>query len=146
MADQTKSASKVAMGAGAVGTFLIGMSVGQMVKPPTPVQFPPRDGVRLVLPVEAVDGDTVRFFWLVGPETGRLRGINAPESHGATKEQGVAAREFLNSKLPRVPAIATIHGREKYGRTLFDLEDAAGQSLSQLMIDAGHAVPFMKDR
>jgi len=103
------------------------------------IEFPPREGKYLILATEAIDGDTVRFFWLV-EGTARLYGINAPEMHGEDRDKGEAAKKFLQEKLPKTPTWARIVGREKYGRTLMDISDMGGLSLSKTMIDAGHAV------
>lgn len=101
--------------------------------------FPPRDGWHLVLPVEAIDGDTITFFWVV-KDTGRLHGINAPE---LKDEGGPEAKAYLQKLLPKKPTPAKVHGKEKYGRTLLELFDAADpKSLSEKMIRAGHAKPY----
>lgn len=117
-----------------------GLSAEPKVQAPAPakaLQFPPRSGTHLVLLTQAVDGDTVRFFWLV-EDTGRLHGINAPELHGDDEAAGRAARTFLGSKLPAKPVAAKV-GREKYGRALLDVVLEDGKSLSDILVEAGHA-------
>jgi endonuclease YncB( thermonuclease family) len=111
--------------------------------PPMPgaLVFPPRDGERLIYVYDAIDGDTVRFYWLV-EDTGRLYGINAPESHGPTKAAGLASRNALLKLLPVKPCKAVVHGREKFGRALLDVYDDTGRSLSKLQADAGQAKPW----
>lgn len=108
---------------------------------PKALAFPPRSGTCLVLPVEAIDGDTVRFFWVI-EDVARLNGINAPELHGDSAAAGQAAKRHLVGMLPACPIKAVVHGREKYGRALLDLYDADGQSLAARMIEAGHAKPW----
>jgi endonuclease YncB( thermonuclease family) len=95
-----------------------------------PLTFPPEQGDCLILPIRAVDGDTVDFYFLVKVR-GRLYGVNAPE-------RDKAATKFLADNLPTVPVQATLHGREKYGRLLIDIKDQAGVSLSETIIEAGH--------
>jgi hypothetical protein len=101
------------------------------------LQFPPREGWHLILPVEAIDGDTVRFFWLIS-DVGRLNGINATE---LKTPGGPEAKAFLQKMLPGTPCKVKVLGREKYGRALIDLfiEDV---SVSKKLIQAGHAKPW----
>ncbi len=61
----------------------------------------------LVLPVEVIDGDTVRVYLLV-EETVRLAGINATELHG--KEAAKAAKKNLEELLPRTPWAYSLRG------------------------------------
>ena len=105
---------------------------------PKPLHFPPKDGTFLVLVEGAIDGDTVHFFWLV-PDSARLYGINAPEIHGASAAAGEKAKAFLASKLSPRPMVAVSHGKEKYGRSLIELYDEGGKSLSALMVESGNA-------
>jgi len=124
-----------------ITVFLLGLYGAAAADPPRPLTFPPRDGVHLVLVTEAVDGDTVRFCWLV-QETARLYGINTPETKGATAEAGKAAKQFLAGKLPAKPVSAKVLGRDKYGRVLMDVSLDDGKSLSALMIESGHAKAY----
>jgi len=43
------------------------------------------------------------------------------------------------------PILAKAAGREKYGRALVDLF-VDGVSLNRLMVDSGHAVPYLENR
>jgi endonuclease YncB( thermonuclease family) len=108
---------------------------------PPPLTFPPEKGDVLLLPASAVDGDTIRFYFLI-EATGRIHGINAPESKGATKAAGLAAKAFLTHLLPKLPVAGTLHGKEKYGRYLISFTDGQGFDIAKLMIDAGHAKPY----
>jgi endonuclease YncB( thermonuclease family) len=108
---------------------------------PKPLVFPPEQGQVLVLPLRAVDGDTIEFAILVG-QTGRLFGINASELHSADpkeREKGKAAKEYLAKILPDKPCRATLKGKEKYGRCLLVVETDDGKNLAQQMLDAGMA-------
>jgi endonuclease YncB( thermonuclease family) len=117
------------------------LALAEAPRKPAALTFPPERGEVLVLPIEAVDGDTVEFFYLVRARA-RLHGINAPEKTGATAAAGKASREFLQGKLPKEPTGALLLGREKYGRLLMRLYDADGEDLSEVMIKAGHAKPW----
>lgn len=103
--------------------------------------FPPTSGEAAVLIDEVLDGDTVRCCWLVG-ETFRIVGINAPETHGASRDRGLAAKAALARLLPAGSlARAVLHGREKYGRVLADLYGAGG-SVAQALLAGGLALPW----
>ncbi len=119
-------------------TFAVVPEVLEPPLPPAkPITFPPRDGTHLVLVTEAVDGDTVRFFWLI-EGVGRLNGINAPELRDPG---GQEAKAYLQKILPTKPIPARVQGGEKYGRTLLDLI-IDGETAGQRMIKAGHAKPW----
>jgi endonuclease YncB( thermonuclease family) len=110
---------------------------------PTPraLTFPPESGTWLVLPREAIDGDTVRVYLLV-ETTVRLAGIQAPETRGETAERGLRAKAFLAARLPTRPVALEISGREKFGRLLGVLRDEEGRDLGQVLVDGGHAVKW----
>ena len=100
--------------------------------------FPPRKGEYRVLPLEVIDGDTVRFAWLI-EDVGRLYGINAPEMHGDDADKGLVSKKYLASILPQGACKVVVHGREKYGRSLLEFFDAEGKSISRRMVDGGKA-------
>jgi micrococcal nuclease len=133
--------------AGFVLVFIAGWVAGQS-KPQPAVQevsaktldLRPKEGTYLILPVRAIDGDTIEFYWLA-TDRGRLLGINAPELHGDSRIAGEAAKLFLSSKLPTRPIPARV-GVEKYGRTLLDVILDDGSTLGQVMIKGGHAKPW----
>lgn len=78
--------------------------------------------------------------------TFRLKGVNAPEVVGENKAQGLAAKAFLTDLLVTKPLKVVSYKTDKYGRWLADIfiaVDGAEKSVSQLMIEAGHAVPYM---
>lgn len=109
---------------------------------PQAVIFPPTRGEYLVLPYEVIDGDTFRFYYLIESDPARLWGIDAPETHGPTKVKGLEAKKYFANVLPEVPVKAVFKGREKYGRALIDLYTSDGKSLSEIMVEAKHAVPY----
>ena len=130
-----------------VTSFVCYAGVGEAI-PQTSigVDFPPRSGEEKVLITRVIDGDTVEFCWLI-PCRGRIRGINAPEMTGEGRADGLAARRFLEGLLPADGvAKATIHGTDKYGRTLIDLETTCGEMVSEIMLVHGHAVPYSGGR
>lgn len=107
---------------------------------PKYAEFPPKRGVYWILPVSAIDGDTIHFYWLI-PDRGRLAGINAPELHSlnqAEMKAAEAAKAFLGSKLPLKPVAARV-GPDKYGRVLVDIQMGDGKTLGDLMIESGNA-------
>lgn len=101
--------------------------------------------------VKVVDGDTVHLDVDLGLETSRrlkcrLKGINAPE---LKTEAGKEARGFLTETLKsaKVFRVETVKDRtEKYGRYLVLIYIGEGEvTANDLMIDAGHAEPYMID-
>lgn len=101
---------------------------------------------------EVYDGDTCTVDIDLGLNTWmhaeklRLHRINAPELVGASREAGIAARDFLRAQvLDKGIIIETIKDRrEKYGRYLVELwlADASGRyhNINDLMVTAGHAI------
>lgn len=124
-----------------LAAFLIGSAFGA-----EPLTFPPRDGTHLILPIAVKDGDTIEFYWLVRETRGRLYGINAPETRTrdlTEKAKGLAAKAYLASKLKLgEPCEVKVFGQEKYGGTLIEIFQG-GESLNKLMIEAGHAKPYL---
>ena len=98
---------------------------------------------------KVVDGDTLDCIFNLGlgiVVTGRVRlfGINAPEISSLA---GKAARDFLKTLLPEgtLVRIETFE-REKFGRFLSEVFRTVGLQMvnvSQEMVDAGHAIPFL---
>lgn len=99
-----------------------------------------------------IDGDTVEAeidlgFQITFTATLRLSGMNAPETRGAERPQGLAATRYLESLLNDLTGeqhrllVRTQKDRTgKYGRYLAELT-ADGVNLNQALIAAGHAVP-----
>lgn len=114
--------------------------------------------------VEAVDGDTVKVvipsrcdhdfgFGIIGvtipiKQTIRLYGVNCPETKGLTKAAGLAAKQFTIDNLVGQTVSLRSHkgGHEKYDRYLAEIFLADGRSFSDVLLAAGHAVPYMVDR
>lgn len=105
--------------------------------------------------VHVTDGDTVRADIHLGLSvelTGqslRLYGINAPETRGSSKGQGLISKAFLTSLLSGRPTIIqTIKDkRDKYGRLLVIIWIQSDQpwcstswcSVNEYMVLSGHA-------
>jgi endonuclease YncB( thermonuclease family) len=104
-----------------------------------PVTFPPKAGEHLVLITLAKDGDTIKFYWLVEDQDGRLFGLNAPEKN---TDAGKAAKKWLAERLPKGPCTVRVFGREKFGRTLVEILLDDGTSLNDAMIEDGFARPW----
>ena len=98
-----------------------------------------------------IDGDTVEAeidlgFHVTFTATLRLTGINAPETRGAERPQGLAATRYLESLLDDLTGEnreLTIRTKQdltgKYGRYLAEL--IAGEvNLNLALVAAGHAV------
>jgi len=98
--------------------------------------------------VESVyDGDTVTLTVDLGfgisrhGHKVRLYGINAPEVRGAERHDGIAARNWLRSRLPAGSSIVIKSHRDKtgkFGRWLGTLYKD-GVDLNALMVEAGYA-------
>lgn len=95
-----------------------------------------------------VDGDTLDVLIDLGLQTHRkekirLYGINAYELN---TPQGIKARERLLQLLPvgSIVIIKTIKDKkEKYGRYLGIITNSQGQEINPLMVNEGHAVPYL---
>ena len=100
---------------------------------------------------KVVDGDTLHLTVDLGCDTCinmtvRLAGINAPEN---STPEGRSATAFVVAWVathgPRGLIVRTTKDRrEKYGRYLVDLLPAGGgPSLVTMLLEAGHAVPYL---
>ncbi len=99
--------------------------------------------------LRVVDGDTVEAeidlgFHVTMRRMVRLRGINAPEVHGATKAEGerAAAHLFGLTVNKRLTIQTHLDKDDKYGRVLGVLFDGT-INLNDKMIADGCAVPYM---
>lgn len=94
--------------------------------------------------LRVVDGDTVRLELSLGwhtyrVENCRLLGINAPELR---TEAGQAARSYAVGLLPPDTEVVFESTRlDKYGRPLGRIR-RNGADFADLMLAAGHAVPY----
>jgi hypothetical protein len=121
----------------AIGGLLFGQPAPA---PVSGVTFPPLKGKVLILPIRAIDGDTFDAYHLVRIRTFRIKGINAPEVEGLTKEAGLASKANLDKLLPRVPTPWDADGYEKYGRhlgTLYQPDDVT--IVGKQQVDQGFA-------
>jgi len=100
--------------------------------------------------IRVIDGDTVEAWidlgfdcWYRSPV--RLKGINAPELRGVSREDGEASRFFLAKALEGVQVVVETEWRkdkDKYGRVLGTFW-ANGININQLMVERGLAMPYM---
>ena len=106
------------------------------------------------LVTKVYDGDTITcdidlgFSVVLKDQKVRLRGINAPEVKGKTKEEGKKVRDILHKKLiDKYVTIKTYRDKkEKFGRWLADVTiDDDIVTVNQWLLNEGHAVPFMQD-
>jgi len=99
-----------------------------------------------------VDGDTVIVdidlgfgVWLK-EQSVRLAKINAPEIRGSSREDGLAAKNFLSKLiLNKWVQIRTEKGQEKYGRWLATIlieEDKNLIDINSKMVKEGYAVVY----
>lgn len=96
------------------------------------------------------DGDTITVdidlgmgVWLKKQKI-RLYGIDAPETMGEEREQGIIAREWLRDKiLSKEIVLETIKDHKgKYGRWLGNVwleEDVNYENINQLLVENGFA-------
>lgn len=99
---------------------------------------------RVASVLRVVDADTVDLvidvgFHLSAALRFRVLGVDAPErGHPAAAEATAFTRAWLAE-----PGSLTAHTRkaDSFGRWLADIEREGGGSLSQALLDAGHAVP-----
>lgn len=95
------------------------------------------------------DGDTCRLDVDLGFDlhyliVARIAGINTPETSGATKAAGIAAREYAQTIAPGGCFVVaqTAKPREKYGRWMASITLDNGHDFAREMIAAGHAVEY----
>jgi micrococcal nuclease len=95
--------------------------------------------------IKVVDGDTVDILVDLGFSITtlirfRLCGINAPETRGVERPEGVKAKRFLKNKIDGKEVIVrTYQDRTgKYGRYLADIY-IDEENVNELMIKKGHA-------
>ena len=95
------------------------------------------------------DGDTVRAdidlgfeFW-ARRKSLRLRGIDSPELRGETRVAGLVARDYLRGLVHGKSVMIRSYKAGKYGRWIADIYlDGEEDSVNEMMIHAGHAVPY----
>jgi len=92
--------------------------------------------------VRVIDGDTVELevdcgFRLTFRDRFRLAHIDAPE-HDKSSTDYLAG---LFASIPS-PFIVKTTKPDKYGRWLVEIAHPGGGTLNDIMVDAGHAVPY----
>lgn len=106
--------------------------------------------------VRVIDGDTMDVcldlgFGIKRATRVRLLGINCPEIHGPSKPAGAAAKTFVESIVKPGDALliqsrALQPSQDAFGRALVFLWVGEAQNtLNQLLIDKGHAVPYLHE-
>ena len=101
--------------------------------------------------LRVIDGDTVEANIDLGfncwyRSAVRLKGIQAPELTGSSHKEGIASKEYLGKLVLREPIEIRTELRkdkDKYGRVLGMLY-AGGVDVNAAMLDAGHAVEYLK--
>jgi micrococcal nuclease len=110
--------------------------------------------------LKVVDGDTIDVLLDVGfhgtrTERLRLLGVNAPEMHGPSHEDGQAAKDFAVKTLTEWrafdegwPIIVRTEKSDVFGRYLALVSPGAGVpgnpflDLSSVLLSSGHAIPY----
>jgi micrococcal nuclease len=102
--------------------------------------------------MKVVDGDTIEVaielgFDLVFTTRVRVAGVNTPEIHSKDLAEKVKAEEARLTVVHWVAAhpevyLRTIKTKEKYGRYLAEVFSPDGESLGQMLLDKGLAVPL----
>jgi micrococcal nuclease len=104
--------------------------------------------------VRWLDGDTVAVsvdlgFQISSLQTVRIYGVNCPESHGATKAAGLAAKAFSEALAAPGTTVAVKSykdGSEKFGRWLATIVTDAGKDVAAELIHAGHGCEYHGER
>lgn len=106
---------------------------------------------RNVTLVRVVDGDTILMvarlgFNITREVDVRMLGINAPELHGATNQEGAASKAYLVSLLAAGTQLTVqTYATEKYGRYLAQvwvMVNDVWVNINQRMIEDGYAAVF----
>ena len=102
--------------------------------------------------VKWVDGDTLdllthartgRDTWTVTKTRGRVAHIDTPETRGATREAGLAAKaEAERLAPPGSPVTVHDQGADKYGRVLVQITNREGVNVGSELLRTGHAEPY----
>lgn len=71
----------------------------------------------------------------------RILDINAPEIKGASKPEGIKAKEFLENLIWNEPIVVESEKKDSFGRWLAHVY-YRDYSISQLMLEKGYAIPY----
>tara|TARA_R100001015_G_C4633836_1_gene199325 strand:- start:356 stop:697 length:342 start_codon:yes stop_codon:yes gene_type:complete len=92
-----------------------------------------------------VDGDTVDLlvdcgFNIIRKERIRFYGVDAWETRGEEREDGLKAKKFVEEKIPVGSEVVVRTGKErgKYGRYLGEIY-VDNRSLNDMLLEEGHA-------
>lgn len=100
-----------------------------------------------------IDGDTIVADVKLGfslwkhDETIRLNGIDAPELKGESRERGKIARDYLKTLiLDQEVQLETFDDkRDRWGRLVAGVYVADMQSITAMLLERGHAIPYIGD-
>lgn len=95
-----------------------------------------------------IDGDTVDLlidcgFNIIKKERIRFYGVDAWETRGEEREEGLKAKKFVQDLLPVGSEIVVVTGKQqgKFGRYLGEIF-VDDKSLNQLLLEEGHATVY----
>lgn len=99
--------------------------------------------------VRVVDGDTADVtidlgFHIWIKQRVRIRGVDTPEMHGATKAAGEAAKSFTEdwfATMLEFQIRTYLDKTDSFGRVLADIQ-CGYVSLAMDLLSSGHAVPY----
>lgn len=117
------------------------------------------DYLRLCAFHRVVDGDTVDVLVDLGfrrysRERVRIAGIDAPEQHGATRQEGLASTEFVQRWFDSISLhdrfLLDSHRADSFGRWLGSIyrlspDGVVGESLADALVAAGRATVYRPD-
>lgn len=96
--------------------------------------------------VSVTDGDTITARVDLGFDVSidikvRMAWIDAPESRGSERDEGMKVKHYVTEKLWGQYVDLVVFKREKYGRWLADVR-LNDESLPQHLLAIGYAVPY----
>lgn len=98
--------------------------------------------------VNVVDGDTIDLvvdmgFYMTATIRSRLLGINTPEIHGETKNEGLLAKAYVSSRLLNNEVTIKTTKADSFGRWLCTVF-IGEENFNATLISMGLAVEYMK--
>lgn len=97
-----------------------------------------------------IDGDTIEVYGSTEPEhfarkKVRLYEINTPEIRGASRPEGLAAKEFVKNLIEGRTVTLKVYGRDDFGRWIADVYIGVidiiikGEELNDKLVDEHYA-------